>query len=59
MLKNVLRSPRKVPVIRVGFEWNLNFLDKFLRKYSQIEFYENQSSGRQAVPNVRTDDKHD
>ena len=33
MIKNVHRRSRKVLIILVRFQWNLNFLDKFSKKY--------------------------
>ena len=35
---NVKMSSRKVPVIRLGFSWNLNFLDKFSKKTQLSNF---------------------
>ena len=55
MTKNVHWSSCKVPVIFALFEWNLKFLDRFSKKYSNIEFRENLASGRRVVPCGRTD----
>jgi hypothetical protein len=37
---NVRRSPCKVSIILVRFWWNLNFLNIFSKKYSNIKFHE-------------------
>lgn len=34
-------SPSTVPVVQVGFELKLNYLDRFSKKYSRINFYKN------------------
>jgi hypothetical protein len=54
-LINVYRSSRKVTVILVGFQWNLNFLERFKKKSSNIKFHQNLSSGSGVVPCGRTD----
>ena len=58
---NVSTSSCKVTVFLVGFQWNLNFLDRF-SKNSSIKFYQNPSSGSRVVACGRTDgrtDRHD
>ena len=50
----VHKSSCKVPVLRVGFQWKLNFLDGF-SKITYIIFHGNPSSGSQVVPCGRTD----
>jgi len=49
IIKNVYWSLCKVPVILVRFKYNLDFLDRFLKKSSNIRFHENQSCGRKVV----------
>ena len=50
---NAKTSSRKVPVTFVRYYWNLNFLNRFSKKVSNIIFNQNQSSGSR-VPT----DKH-
>jgi hypothetical protein len=52
------RSSCKVPVILVTFSSVVNFLDRF-RKSSNINFYENPSSGSRVVPCGQTDRQTD
>ena len=40
IIKNVYRLSCKVPVIAAGLWWNLNYLYRFSKKYSNIKFYE-------------------
>ena len=42
---NVHRSSRQVPVILVRFYGDLNFLDRFSKKRSDMRFHENPSGG--------------
>jgi hypothetical protein len=51
---NVKTPSSKVPVIPLGSEWNLNFLDRFSKKKKKLKFEQNPSSGRGAVPCRRT-----
>jgi hypothetical protein len=52
---NVKTSSCKVPVILVGFYWNLNFINKFSEKGLNIKFHQNSSSGSTVVPCGQTD----
>jgi hypothetical protein len=52
---NLHRSSCRVSVILVKLQWSLNFLDRSSKKYSNIKFHENPSSGSPAVPCGRTD----
>jgi len=52
---HVPSSSCKVPVILVRFWWNLNILITVSKKYSNIKFHENPSSGHRLVPCGRTD----
>jgi hypothetical protein len=56
---NVHRSSCEVPVIVVRFYSNLNFLDRFFDKYSNIKFHENPFSGSRVVPRGRTDRRNE
>ena len=40
IIQNVYRSSCKVPAILVRFEWNLNFLDRFLKNTQVSNFVE-------------------
>jgi hypothetical protein len=55
MIKNVYWSSRKVLVILVRFPCNLNFLNRFSKKHSNIKFHENLPGGCRVVPCGRTD----
>jgi hypothetical protein len=54
---NVKTSWCKLSVIRVGFEFNMKFLDRFSGTNSNIKFHQNPSSGSRVVPYGRTDMK--
>jgi hypothetical protein len=56
---NIHRSSCKVSVNLVRFESKLNFLGRFKKKYSNITFNENPSSGNRVVPCRRTDRQTD
>ena len=49
MIISVHRYSCKVPVILVRFQWKLSFFYR-LKKYSNITFHENPSSGKRVVP---------
>ena len=55
MIKNVPLSSSKVPVIPFRFQRNLNFLDIFSKKYSNVKFHEHSSRGSRVVLVGRTD----
>jgi hypothetical protein len=55
MVEILFRSSRKVRVIIVRFELNLNFIDRFFEMYSNIKFHENPCSGCRVVPCGRSD----
>jgi len=59
MIINVRRYSCKVPVIFLRFKWNLNFLDRFQKKSTNMNFHRYSSSGSSVVPcghtNKRTD----
>ena len=40
--------------VLIRFQWNLNFLDRFFEKSSNIKFHENPSIGSRVVPCGRT-----
>ena len=46
MVKNVYYSSCEVPFILLRLYWNLNFLDSFFEKFSNIKFHGNPYSGR-------------
>ena len=54
-VKNVKTSSCKVPVILVGFYWNVSFLNLFSKKYSSINFHLNPPSGSRVAPYGQTD----
>jgi len=58
-IKNVYWSSWKVPVFIVRFVWNLKFRNSLLKKYSNIKFHENPSSGSRVVPGGQTDGRKD
>jgi hypothetical protein len=49
IVPNVIRSSCKWLVFLVRFEWNLNFLDNYPKKMSNVQFHENPSSVRRVV----------
>jgi len=55
LFKNVYWSSCKVPFVLVRFWWNLNFLDRFSKKSSNIKFLANPTSGSRVVACGRTD----
>jgi len=55
MIKNVYLSSCEVPVLLIRFKWNLNFLHRFSKKCSNVNFHENPSSGSRVVPCGQTD----
>jgi hypothetical protein len=52
-------SSCKVPVILVRPEWNLNLLDTYSEKYSNIKFHTNPSHGSPVVPYGQRDGQTD
>ena len=56
---NVYRFSCEVPVPSSDFKWNLNFLDRFFEKYSNIKLHENLSGGSRVVPCGRQDGRPD
>lgn len=55
LILNVYISSRKIAVILVRFTSNLNFLDGFSTKFSNIRLSENRCSGIWVVPSGQTD----
>ena len=56
IIVNVLACSRKVPLMLVRFQWNLNFLNRFSKKKSSnTKFHENTSNGNRVVTFERTD----
>ena len=55
----VRRSSGKMSVTFIMFKWNLNFLDRFSKKYLNITIKENPSSGCRVVPCRRKDGRTD
>jgi len=55
MSKNVRLSSCTVPFILEWLLWNLSFMDNLKKKFSNIRFHENLSSGRWVVPCRQTD----
>ena len=52
---NVLKFSLKVPALLVNFQCKLNFSSQMLKKYSNIQFHENQSSESRVDPWGQTD----
>ena len=52
---NMKTSSCKVPVVLVGFKWNLNFFRQVFEKSINIKFHQNPSSWSLVVPCERTD----
>jgi hypothetical protein len=52
-------SPYNVPAVLVRFRSNLNFLDRFYGKCSNMKFHENPSAGSPVVPCGYTDGRTD
>jgi hypothetical protein len=50
MIKYVCWVWCKLPFILVRFYWNLNFLDRFSKKHTNIKCHENPCSGSRVVP---------
>jgi hypothetical protein len=55
VIKNVYLSSSKVPDILVKLQWNLNYLNRFLNNYWNVEFHENTPSGSWVVLCGQTD----
>ena len=47
---NVLKFSREVPALLVRFQCKLNFSSQMFKKYSNVQFHENQSSDSRADP---------
>ena len=54
LIENVYRSSRQDPLFLSDCNWTWIFFDRFSKKYSNIKFHENPSSGSRVVPCGRT-----
>lgn len=55
MATNLHRPSCKVPVIRIGYRRNLNFVKSFSKKFSNIKFHVHANSGSRALSCGQTD----